>query len=70
LVDAADSKPACRQAGLPPAMVYRFDSDPGHGKTVIIWQSFFVLGYLFYVYAQKNLIWLAQISCTNFNFFH
>ena len=32
LVDAADSKPACRQAGLPPAMVYRFDSDPGHSK--------------------------------------
>jgi hypothetical protein len=43
LVDAADSKPACRQAGLPPAMVYRFDSDPGHkkGHEYIVLMTFF-----------------------------
>src|SRR6188472_3694833 len=30
MVDAADAKPACRQAGLPFARMCWFDSSPGH----------------------------------------
>jgi len=43
LVDAADSKPACPQAGLPPARVCWFDSSPGHKNKKLQFSGAFLI---------------------------
>src|SRR5881227_3434389 len=53
LVDAADSKPACRQAGLPFARMCWFDSSPGH-RILQLFVGFF---FLLLVTLIINVLW-------------